>query len=41
MSSIMEDDYAPATRYPWLSILMPLVLVALVALGVWWWRSGD
>lgn len=41
MSSIMEDDYAPPTRHPWISILMPLVLVALVALGIWWWRNGD
>ena len=41
MASIMEDDYAPPTRRPWIAILIPFVVMALVALGIWWWRSGD
>lgn len=41
MPSIMEDDYAPATRYPWISILAPFAIVALIVLAVWWRRSGD
>ncbi len=41
MASIMEDDYAPATRYPWISALSPLVIVALIALVVWRRRSSN
>ncbi|MGH9175977.1 MAG: hypothetical protein ACRD1H_16545 [Vicinamibacterales bacterium] len=41
MTSIMEDDYAPATHNPWLSILSPFVVIALIVLIVWWRRQGD
>ena len=41
MTSIMEDDYAPPTHHPWLSILSPFALVALIALVVWWRRHGS
>jgi|GEM_PF-6071259 len=41
MSSIMEDDYAPPTRHPLVSTFAPLVILALIVLGIWWWRSGE
>jgi hypothetical protein len=41
MSSLMEDDYAPATRRPWLATFGPLLLIAALALLVWWLRHGE
>ncbi len=41
MALLMEDDYAPPTRYPLISMLAPFALIALIALLIWWRRSGD
>jgi hypothetical protein len=41
MSSWLEDDYAPATRAVWPSLLAAALLLALIAgLVIWLTRRG-